>query len=472
MGAAKTVIEDGRDGPCGLPARMLAQRIKSKKVSAAEALDAHLEQIEKHNGALHAVVSLDVEQARKRAKAADAALARGEVWGPLHGVPMTLKDAHDAAGLRTTVGTKLFDRVAKKDGTVAARLRAAGANIIGHTNVAPFLADYQSANPIFGRTANPWDTKRTPGGSSGGAAAALAAGMTPLEIGSDLAGSVRLPAHFCGIYGLKTTEHRVPLTGFFRQPEETPRTVRIMTCLGPMARNLDDLELALSIVAGPDAHDGDVPPVPLGSRSAHSVKDLRLAVAPTLPGVTVARSLVELVERVAARCSDRGARVEATLPDVDWGNQLALFGDLVQAITGLFDPGAKLRDEQRSLAWYFSCLERRDRFIAAWEAFFVRFDALLLPPGIASAFPHCENGDRIVVDGKHASYNEHGRLLVPFNLTGHPALIVPAGQDGDGLPIGLQLVGPLWSETSLLDIARALEEASILPGFRAPPGYS
>src|SRR2546422_5194640 len=181
------------------------------------------------------------------AQRADAAQRRGEIWGPLHGVPMTLKDGHDVAGLRTTLGTAQLDRVADEDGTVAARLRAAGAIIIGHTNVAAWLADpLQTANPLFGRTANPWDPERTPGGSSGGAAAALAAGMTPLEVGSDLAGSLRLPAHFCGVYGLKTTEHRVPLTGFLRTPG--PRSVRILSCLGPMARDLGDLELALAII--------------------------------------------------------------------------------------------------------------------------------------------------------------------------------------------------------------------------------
>jgi Asp-tRNA(Asn)/Glu-tRNA(Gln) amidotransferase A subunit family amidase len=250
------------DGPCGLPARVLARRLRRQQLTAAEALEAHLEQIETHNTALNAVVSLDTDRARTLAKAADAALGRGEIWGPLHGVPMTLKDGHDVAGLRTTVGTVQLDQMADQDGTVAARLRAAGAIIIGHTNVPPWLADYQSANPIFGRTANPWDTERTAGGSSGGAAAALAASMTPLEIGSDLAGSLRLPAHFCGVYGLKTTEHRVPLTGFFRPPDGVPRSVRIMSCLGPMARDLGDLQLALAIIAGPDGQDGDVPPVP------------------------------------------------------------------------------------------------------------------------------------------------------------------------------------------------------------------
>src|SRR5262245_43164531 len=240
-----------RGTPCEMTAKELAGRLRDRTLSAAEALDAHLMRIEKLDSKLNAAVSPDTERARRRRREADAALARGELWGPLHGVPMTLKDGHDVAGLRTTVGTKELDRIADQDGSVAARLRAAGAIIIGHSNVPPWLSDHQTQNPIFGRTNNPWNLERTPGGSSGGAAAAVAAGMTPLEIGSDLVGSIRLPAHFCGIYGLKSTEHRVPLSGFVRPPESTPRPVRIMASIGPLARSLDDLELALSIIAGP-----------------------------------------------------------------------------------------------------------------------------------------------------------------------------------------------------------------------------
>jgi amidase len=255
---------------CALPAGELARRIAIRELSAVEVLDAHLARIERRNGELNAVVSLDIAAARRQAEAADVALARGEVRGPLHGVPLTLKDGNDVAGLRTTLGTERFDRVADEDGTVAARLRAAGAIIIGHTNVAPFLADYQSANAIFGRTSNPWNLGRTAGGSSGGAAAAVAAGMTPLEIVSDLGGSIRLPAHFCGVYGLKPTEHRVPMTGFFRLPPGVPRTVRILSCLGPLARDLDDLRLALSIVAGPDGVDTEVPPCRSSRSPSHA----------------------------------------------------------------------------------------------------------------------------------------------------------------------------------------------------------
>ena len=458
------------EGLCEVPARVLADRLRRREVSAVEALDAHLDRIGRFNPALNAVVWMDADRARDQASAADAAIQRGELLGPLHGVPMTLKDGHDIAGMRTTVGTFELDRVAAADGAVAARLRAAGANLIGHTNVAAWLADYQSVNPVFGRTANPWDTGRTPGGSSGGAAAALASGMTPLEVGSDLAGSLRLPPHFCGVYGLKTTEHRVPQTGFFLPTELAPRSVRIMSALGPLARDLGDLELALTIIAGPDWHDGDVPPVPLGSRQGRGLEGLRLAVAPTLPGATVASAVRQQVERVAAAAADAGAQVSERLPEVDWDALHQLFGDLLAAVTGIFDPAADLREEQRSLAWYLEALGRRDRFIAAWQGFFEEVDALLLPPAMTTAFTHRDDDGPIDVDGQPAAYGGHGQLLVFCNLTGLPGLVAPAGL-ADGLPVGIQLVGPLWSEIRLLEIADGLEQAGILPGFQGPPGY-
>jgi amidase len=457
------------DGPCDVPARVLAGRVARRQLSAVEALDAHLARIEACDGALNAVVSLDAERARAAAAGADAALARGEVAGPLHGVPMTLKDGHDVAGLRTTVGTEALDRIADEDGAVAARLRGAGAIIVGHTNVAPWLADFQSANAIFGRTSNPWDPQRTAGGSSGGAAAALAAGMTPLEVGSDLAGSLRLPPHFCGVYGLKTTERRVPLTGFLRSPGGGPRPVRIAASLGPMARDLGDLRLALSVIAGPDWRDGDVPPVPLGPLRRRGVSDLRLAFAPRLPETTVAASISREVERVAGQASGAGARVEQRLPHVDWLAQLEMFGDLVLTVTQVFSP--ELR-EPPTLAWYLEALDRRDRLVRAWQEFFADVDALILPSAMTNAFAHRESGGSVDVDGKTVSYSDHGRPLVFANVVGLPALTVPAGLDGDGMPIGVQIVGPLWSELRLLAVAGTLERAGILPGFRTPPGIA
>ncbi len=441
-----------------MSARELARRLRAGSVGAVEALTEHLDRIAAAGPELNAVVSLDPDRALRRAKDLDA--LSPENRGPLHGVPMTLKDGHDVAGLRTTLGTHELDRIAEADGAVAASLHRAGAVITGHTNVPPYLADYQSANPVFGRTGNPCDTGRTPGGSSGGAAAALAAGLTPLEYGSDLAGSLRLPAAFCGVYGFKTTEHRVASTGFFHLPG-TPRSVRILSALGPMATNLDDLELALRLTAGPDGIDLDVPPVPLGEAAQRAVAGLRLAVVPALPGVTVSRAVRAAVDRVAAAADDAGARVTDRVPELDWDGMHEVYGGLLGAVTQTFVPGA----EERSLAWYLTELDHRDRYTAAFERYFDNVDALILPATMTTAFPHTDD-DTVDVDGEQVRYDAHGHPLVFANLTGQPALSVPAGLDDQGLPVGVQLVGPRWSEIAVLDIARALEAASVLPGFK------
>jgi len=438
-------------------ANELAAKLRGREISAVEALDAFVSRVAERDPALNAVVSLDVERARRLAVRRDA-VARPT--GPLHGVPMTIKDAFDVAGLRTTIGTPLFDHVPTVSATVTRRLEEAGAIIVGHSNVPAFLADYVTDNDLFGRTNNPWAPDRTPGGSGGGAAAALAAGITPIEFGSDLAGSLRLPPHFCGVYGLKATELRVPVTGFFSAPHGGPRSVRVLNSLGPMARDLDDLDLVLRVVAGPDGVDVDVPPVPLPRRAKVDPATLRLAVSPTIPGVDVSPSLRRCLGHVADGASDVGARVTATVPAVDFG-RLSVAGDLIGAITQILTPAAaQLRDEQRSLAWYLAALDHRDHVAAAFESFFADHDALVLPAGTTTAFSH---------DAR--DYADVGGMLVFANLAGLPVLTVPAGADSDGLPIGAQIVGPRWSEPRLLDIAAALEDAGVLPGFRRPPGY-
>src|SRR6266581_3390894 len=317
----------------------LAAAIRAGHVSAVEVLDAHLAQIERHNPALNAIITLDAEHAQKRARAADAALARGELWGPLHGVPFTLKDAHSTAGMRTTTGfPPLADYVPQEDSTVTACLKAAGGILIGKTNVAMMLADYQSNNPIFGRTKNPWNIERTPGGSSGGAAAALAAGMTPFDIGTDLSASIRIPAHFCGVCGLKPTEQRVPLTGLL-PGLPAPRSVRIMSCIGPMARTVEDLALLYSIIAGLDGRDTEVQPVPVDDVPHLELKQLRIAFAPTFPGFAVAADIRAAVKALAQQLHPFCAAVEeATLPQVDFNQELMRAGEMIEMITGAFQP--------------------------------------------------------------------------------------------------------------------------------------
>src|SRR5438034_2134546 len=445
----------------------LAAAIRAGDVSATEVLEVHLAQIATHNPALNAVVTMDAEQAHKRAREADEALARGEIWGPLHGVPFTLKDAHATAGMRTTTGFPLLDHVPHEDSTVTARLKAAGGILLGKTNVAMMLADYQTTNPIFGRTNNPWNIERTPGGSSGGAAAALASGMTPFEIGTDLSASIRIPAHFCGVCGLKPTEQRVPLTGLL-PGLSTPRSVRIMSCIGPMARTADDLALLYSIIAGPDGRDTEVQPVPVDEMPNLALKNLRVAFAPTFPGLPVAAEIRGAVEELAKQLRPLCAAVEeAALPPVDFNQELPRAAALIGMITGAFQP--EEQEQPATLAQYLEALDRRDQSILAWEQFFEKWDVLLCPPSMITAFPHCEPGSPLRVDDQEVMYwavSGHGTL---FNYTGHPAVVLPYKLDRDGLPLGIQLVGKRWDESHLLAMAKALSE--VTGPFQRPPSY-
>jgi amidase len=446
----------------------LATSIQAGHVSATEVLQAHLAQIATYNPTLNAVITLDAERAYERAREADEALARGEHWGPLHGVPFTLKDAHATADMRTTTGFPLLaDYVPKVDSTITARLKAAGGILIGKTNVPVMLADYQSNNPIFGRTKNPWKSERTPGGSSGGAAAALACGMTPFEIGTDLSGSIRIPAHFCGLFGLKPTEQRVPLTGLI-PGLPGPRPVRIMSCIGPMARTVEDLALLYSIIAGPDGYDTEVQPVPVDEVSNLELKDLRIAFAPTFPGFPVAVEMRAAVEELSRQLSPLCEEVsEAELPQLDFNQEGASAGALIGMMTGAFQP----EDEARptTLAHYLQALHRRDQSMLAWEQFFDEWDVLLCPPSMMTAFPHCAPGTPLHVDGQEIAYWMVGAHSTVFNYTGHPAVVLPYKLDRNGLPIGVQIVGKRWDESRLLGIAKALSE--VTGAFQRPPHY-
>lgn len=447
----------------------LAASIAARKVSAIETLDAHLARIDRHNPTVNAVVISDRDGAREQARQADEAVASGAALGPLHGVPFTLKDAHETAGMNTTAGFPPFANYrAGNDSPVVSRLRAAGGVLIGKTNVPTLLGDWQSDNPLFGRTSNPWDLARTAGGSSGGAAAAVAAGMTPFDIGTDMQSSIRLPAAFCGVYGLKPTERRVSLAGAFPNPGHMPRSVRLMSSVGPLARDPGDLGLILRIIAGPDAADTDLAPVPLEPVPALEIKSLRLAFAPSFAGFPVAAAIGAAVEALATQLAAAGASVaEATLPPVDLHGDLAEGGKLIGMMLEAAQPEPP--EKPASAAAWFAALHRRDRSILAWERFFDACDALLCPVAMTTAFPHCAPGNPLKVDGRDQSYWNLPVYGAVFNYSGHPAVAIPCGQDADGLPIGLQLIGRHWSEARLLGIAATI--ARVAGGFRAPDGY-
>jgi amidase len=451
------------------PAHRLAGAIRTREASAVEVLEAHLGRIGKYNGALNAIVTLDADGARASAAAADAAVARGDAVGPLHGVPVVLKDGHETAGMRTVVGmARHAGHVPADDGAVAARLRAAGAIILGKTNVPPRLRDVQADNPVFGRTNNPWALDRTPGGSSGGAAAAVAAGLAPLDIGSDLGGSIRFPAHLCGVYGFKPTERAVSLAGHLADPPGMTRNFRIMFCHGPIARDVDDLELALRIIAGPDDRDPEVPPRPLREPGEVRLDTLRIAYAPSFPGSPVAAEIAAAVEAFAASLSGTVARLEAALPAIDFAAERQLFSDIADGLSFAIYPPKPGR-EPLTLGAYLDLLDRRDAVIAAWERFFDDWDVLLCPPAMTTAFTHRKMGEPVMVDGVERPYWSLLDYTCPFNLTGHPAGVMPLGFDGGGLPIGVQVVGRRWQDLRLLRLMALL--AARTDGFVRPPGY-
>ena len=237
-----------------IPAYQIAQMIRNKTVSTVEVMEAYLEQISKYNPHVNAIATLDEKMAINKAKKADKALAKGEIWGQLHGVPITIKDTFETAGLLTTAGYKpLKNYIPSQDATVVARLRQAGAIIIGKTNPAEMASDYQSTNDIFGRVNNPWNLDYTSGGSSGGSAAAIAAGFSALDLGNDTSGSTRQPAHFCGVFALKPTEHRLPTIGHIPEAPGMPKCIRQLMTVGSFARSLEDLKLCLSLTVGTDS---------------------------------------------------------------------------------------------------------------------------------------------------------------------------------------------------------------------------
>jgi amidase len=467
----------------------LAEAIHQRQVSSVEVVEAHLAQIDRHNPRLNVIVLLDREAALNRAREADAALAHGEVWGSLHGVPITIKDGFATAGLRTTSGFPPWvDFVPETDAPVVARLRAAGAIILGKTNLPTLSMDAQANNPIFGRTNNPWDLSRTSGGSTGGAAA-VAAGLSPLELGSDLAGSVRIPAHCCGVYGLKPTADRIPSGGYHPNPKPAPPQTAGPTfgVFGPLARSVDDLALAFQVMAGPHSHSWKVPSVPVGQIPDLRLPQLRLAWTDSFGHIPVDNDTRIALTRLAENLALQGTYVERRLPEpFDFIAAGEMYGALTVAQSGGnpavaagFGPDSEsdnptrrgaARGLEMTLNEYLESLRQQSVLIAALEAFFGHWDALLCPVMPMPAFPHCAPGTPILVDGQPVDYwlATIGYTSL-FNLTGHPVVVLPVAQSHQGLPIGVQVVGRRWDEMQLLAVAKCITE--VAGAFRRPPGY-
>jgi len=439
----------------------LAQAIGAGELSAREACEAAIARIETRDGAINAVVVRDFERARQQADACDARRANGE-RPPLLGVPMTVKEAIDVAGLPTTWGIAPFrDHKAGTDALVVQRLKAAGAVILGKTNVPVALADWQSFNPIYGRTVNPLDRSRSPGGSSGGSAAALAAGMVTLEVGSDIAGSLRVPAAFCGAFAHKPTFGLVPTRGH-AFPGADGAGVEIGV-VGPMTRHLADLELELGVVAGPDVDVAAGYRLELPAPRSSGLRSARLLFLDTHPSVTTSSVLVDAVARASAGAARAGAQVardSELLPDLGAAN--TAYGEMLGAI---FSRGSPRPESVISAHRWMDLLDAQFRLRRQWRALFERFDAVIAPTFGTVAYPHLDNPNdpatMLPIDGKPTRYGEQLAWPGVASFPGLPATVVPVGTTVDGLPIGLQVIGGFLQDRTAIRIATLLHEQAI-----------
>jgi len=478
-------------------ARELAGMIRKKKIGCLELLDHYLDRVERFNPKLNAVIWQDRDGARKRARAADRALAKGEVWGPLHGVPMTIKESYDIAGAPTTWGDPTLARnIAKTDSLAVGRLKRAGVTLFGKTNVPFMLADWQSYNAIYGTTNNPWNLKRVPGGSSGGSAAALAAGLCGIEAGSDIGASIRNPAHYCGVFGHKPSWGIVSPRG-----HALPGNVATgdISAIGPLARSAGDLRLALDAMAGPDAIDGVGWKLSLPKPRWKGFKGLKIGLMLSDANSEVDRSVQERLGHLADFLRRRGAKVDKKArPAIDTDQAQLAYIMLLRAATS-----ARIGDEQyesfRKIAQalgpsdhsYYARMmrantlshrdwlrwnEQRHRMRLAWAAFFEDYDFFLCPTAATAAFPHDHVGERhersIVVNGKKVPTTDQifwAGFSGAFYL---PGTVSPCGRTKSNLPVGVQIVAAQYRDLDTIALAEALERDYEHGAFVPPPGYA
>jgi Asp-tRNA(Asn)/Glu-tRNA(Gln) amidotransferase A subunit family amidase len=458
----------------------MAELVRQKKISPVELAQAHLDRIAQLNPKLNSFVQVDVDRVLQEARASEAALARGEIRGPLHGVPLSIKNSVENAGYVNECGTRLREgMVAAKDAPIVARLRAAGAIILGVTNTPEFLMAWETDNLLYGRTNNPWDLTRTAGGSSGGESAAIAAGCSAGGIGSDGGGSIRVPAHFTGICGLKPTPGRIPATGHYPSPAGPFALIGVV---GPMARTVGDVDLMFRVVAGPDDGDPCSAPVPLRVVTPEELKRIRIGYFEDDGRTPVTPETRSAVRKAAEALTRSGFTVVPFRPDdLEQARQLwwKWFG-----IAGgmLLGPQTKGSESDLSpifkeyLSWssaepphtghtlLFSWLQRdelRSKFLAQMDV----FPILLCPVAAIPAFRHGERSWSI--DGKTVKYLDAWSYTEWFNLLGLPGAVVPISRSNEGLPIGVQLVGRPWHEELVLAVAAELERET--GGFTPPP---
>jgi amidase len=471
----------------------LARRIRARETSSREATEMYIDRIERLDGAINAVVVRDFERARAAADAADKALADGKPTGPLHGVPMTIKESYDIAGLPTTWGIPEFrDNIATTDSEVARRYKNAGAVLLGKTNVPRELADFQSYNEIYGTTNNPWDVTRTPGGSSGGSAAALAAGFVALETGSDIGGSIRNPAHYCGVYGHKPTWNIVPPQGHALPGMLAPPDLAVM---GPLARSAEDLALALDVVAGADPLNAPGWRLALPKPQRTRLADYRVAIWPSDERAPVDAEIADRAQDLADRIARLGATVsDKARPAIDLDESHETYVYTLNGVVAAGVPDEQFRANLAAVAAlapddrsneatmaragvqhhrdWLRYNNVRERIRIAWRAFFDEWDILVCPQVATVAFPH----DRrqfpertLQVNNETQPYFRQIFWAGVITVAYLPSTVFPTGPSRAGLPIGLQAVSAEYNDYTCIDFARLV--AQEFGGFVPPPGY-
>jgi amidase len=471
----------------------LAKAIREKAISSRELTDFFIERIERLDTELNAVVVRDFDRARAAATQADEALAARRDLGPLHGIPMTIKEAYDVEGLPTTWGIPLLkDNIAARDSESVRRFKAAGAHFLGKTNVPLQLTDFQSFNEIYGTTRNPWDTERTPGGSSGGSAVAASAGLSGLESGSDVGGSLRNPAHYCGVYGHKPTWNIVPQQGHALPGMLTTPDIAVV---GPIGRSAEDLALCLDIVSGPDPLVEHGWSLNLPSPRHGRLSDYRVAIWPTDEMAPVATEIADRVQRVGDHLASLGAKVSdsarpAFEPAVGHETYLYMLGGMMsgglppEALAGMeaqvasLDPLDRSHDAMLARAAvqkhgeWLARNNQRETMRMAWRDFFEDWDILLCPQVATTAFEHDHRPipeRTLTVNGMEQPFFQQIFWSGLATASYLPSTVFPTGLSEGGLPIGLQAIGPAYGDLACIDFARLVAEE--LGGFVPPPGY-
>jgi amidase len=477
--------------PTFLSATSLAAAVRARDIGCLELLDHYIARVERLDSRINAVVVRDFDRARDRARTLDAG---GDRNAPLFGVPMTVKESFDVAGLPTTRGhVEARNHRAAISSLAIRRLEAAGAVVFGKTNVPVDLADWQSYNPVYGSTSNPWNVAHTPGGSSGGSAASMAAGLAGLEVGTDIGGSVRVPAHYCGVFGHKPTWALCPSYG---DPATSPAAPGDISVLGPIARSAADLAAALDVLAGPDPAETALT-LNLPPPRTTALQDLRVTVWSQEQGQETDGELTAKLDELAGFLEREGATVSRSArPPFAALNAYHLYLKLLDAAwsgrqteQALADKraGAARRapDDMSADAIMIRCVdmthrtwlglnEQRAKYRRAWSAFFQEWDVLLCPPIATAALPHMQDGNtwerKITVNGRTIAYND--MLFWPGLTCGYhlPATIAPLGLTRAGLPLGVQIVGPIYGDRTTIAVAGMLEQAWL--GFKAPEGWT